>query len=131
MSRTNKNFLNHAWPVFRRCQWCLKPLEREEATADHIVPSSKGGSDSWYNLLVSCYDCNHNRMNRKVMSKQGAWLDDRIPKPHGPRWHGPHKSPKKPIVVGCWCECHVPVPQRIAITSSSQDEAVTVDAAPV
>lgn len=111
MSRTNKNFLDNVWSVFDKCQWCLIELTRIDATADHIVPRSKGGADSWYNLLVSCYECNHNRFNRRVISKQGVWIDERIPKPHGPRWHGPHRSKKKPTITGYWCECHNPTLQ--------------------
>ncbi len=88
------------------CQWCLMPLQRHKATADHIIPSSRGGSDYWNNLLISCYDCNHNRQNKSVISKRGVWLDNNIPKPHGPQWDGPFKNINIPKIAYYWCKCH-------------------------
>jgi 5-methylcytosine-specific restriction endonuclease McrA len=37
-------------------------------TVDHIVPSSKGGSDLTQNLLASCMECNTRRGNRSAFS---------------------------------------------------------------
>lgn len=42
------------------CLWCGRPA----TTVDHIVPSSKGGSDSPKNLLAACSECNSKRGNR-------------------------------------------------------------------
>ncbi|WP_166240947.1 HNH endonuclease [Paenibacillus turpanensis] len=44
------------------CLWCGNPA----TTVDHIVPSSKGGSDLPLNLLASCGDCNSRRGNRSA-----------------------------------------------------------------
>jgi 5-methylcytosine-specific restriction endonuclease McrA len=41
------------------CLWCGLPA----TTVDHIVPSSKGGSDLPHNLLASCNECNSKRGN--------------------------------------------------------------------
>lgn len=46
------------------CQWCGAPA----TTVDHIVPSSKGGSDLPVNLLASCGECNTRRGNRSAVS---------------------------------------------------------------
>lgn len=46
------------------CMWCGQPA----TTVDHIVPSSKGGSDLPSNLLASCSECNSKRGNRKAFS---------------------------------------------------------------
>ncbi|MDT9726613.1 HNH endonuclease [Xylanibacillus composti] len=44
------------------CMWCGEPA----TTVDHIVPSSKGGSDLPHNLLASCSECNSRRGNRSA-----------------------------------------------------------------
>ena len=46
------------------CLWC----GRHATTVDHIVPSSKGGSDLTQNLLASCSECNTRRGNRPAFS---------------------------------------------------------------
>ncbi|HJY63569.1 MAG TPA: HNH endonuclease [Ignavibacteria bacterium] len=45
-----------------KCQYCNKsdlPL-----TIDHIVPKSKGGDDSWENLVAACVRCNNKKGDR-------------------------------------------------------------------
>jgi len=42
-----------------RCQYCGRsdiPL-----TIDHIIPKSKGGDDSWENLITACIKCNNQK----------------------------------------------------------------------
>lgn len=46
------------------CLWCGRPA----TTVDHIIPSSKGGTDLPYNLLASCSDCNSRRGNQSAFS---------------------------------------------------------------
>ncbi|MEF2969092.1 HNH endonuclease [Paenibacillus sp. M1] len=47
-----------------QCLWCGCPA----TTVDHIVPSSKGGSDLPQNLLASCIECNSKRGNRSAFT---------------------------------------------------------------
>ncbi len=45
-----------------KCQYCRRgdvPL-----TIDHIVPKSKGGDDSWENLVAACVRCNNKKGDR-------------------------------------------------------------------
>lgn len=42
------------------CLWCGQPA----TTVDHLIPSSKGGSDLPRNLIASCGECNSRRGNR-------------------------------------------------------------------
>ncbi|MDT9545773.1 MAG: HNH endonuclease [Chlorobium sp.] len=45
-----------------QCQYCGKtdaPL-----TIDHIIPRSRGGEDSWENLITACRRCNSKKGNR-------------------------------------------------------------------
>jgi hypothetical protein len=51
--------------LFRRdrhvCAYCVKVFEFGELTRDHIVPESKGGKDTWMNLVTACRRCNHTK----------------------------------------------------------------------
>ena len=44
-----------------KCLYCETQLNSENASADHIVPVSKGGNNSKLNLIVVCKDCNNER----------------------------------------------------------------------
>ncbi len=50
-----------------KCRYCDKQLTRFTATLDHIQPVSKGGDNSFDNLVTSCLHCNSRRGNRPVM----------------------------------------------------------------
>lgn len=45
--------------IFKRdnfeCQYCGT---RKELTLDHVIPSSKGGTHTWNNLVTACKRCN-------------------------------------------------------------------------
>lgn len=40
------------------CHYCGKKLRREQATVDHVIPKSKGGSNNSSNFVLSCAPCN-------------------------------------------------------------------------
>ena len=46
------------------CQYCSKKLNRIDATVDHIIPRSKGGSTSWTNVVIACESCNRKKGNK-------------------------------------------------------------------
>lgn len=43
------------------CQYCGQRFSNAGLTLDHIVPKSRGGTDTWENLVASCYECNHRK----------------------------------------------------------------------
>ncbi len=43
------------------CHWCNKPLTRETATLEHIVPLKRGGLDHHNNMTLACQPCNEKR----------------------------------------------------------------------
>ncbi|MGP1384351.1 MAG: HNH endonuclease [Thainema sp.] len=43
------------------CWWCEIHLPLKKLTLDHLVPRSKGGSNSLENLRLSCLECNRSR----------------------------------------------------------------------
>ena len=45
------------------CIYCDIELDKENATADHIIPISDGGNNCQVNLVVCCKGCNNQRGN--------------------------------------------------------------------
>ena len=46
------------------CLYCAKHLSDAELTRDHVLPVSRGGADSWDNVVASCRRCNHLKGSR-------------------------------------------------------------------
>jgi 5-methylcytosine-specific restriction endonuclease McrA len=40
------------------CMYCGKQLESHELSVDHIMPKSRGGKETWENLVTACKTCN-------------------------------------------------------------------------
>lgn len=40
------------------CAYCSRQLGTEELSIDHILPKSRGGKETWDNLITSCKTCN-------------------------------------------------------------------------
>jgi len=53
------------------CQYCGS--HTHELTIDHIIPKSKGGIDSWDNLVSACKKCN-NKKGDKTPEEAGLKL---------------------------------------------------------
>jgi 5-methylcytosine-specific restriction endonuclease McrA len=41
-----------------QCQYCGKRPPLRELNIDHVIPRSRGGGDSWENLVTACRVCN-------------------------------------------------------------------------
>ncbi|MCB1735993.1 MAG: HNH endonuclease [Gammaproteobacteria bacterium] len=54
--------------LFRRdahlCLYCGLPFSRHELSRDHVTPSSRGGPDTWNNVVTACKRCNHRKGGR-------------------------------------------------------------------
>ncbi len=46
------------------CAYCAQRFRLEQLDMEHIVPSSKGGEDSWMNLVTACKACNNRKADR-------------------------------------------------------------------
>jgi 5-methylcytosine-specific restriction endonuclease McrA len=46
-----------------RCHWCAVDLDEYNATVDHLIPLSVGGTDARSNLVLACVPCNNARGN--------------------------------------------------------------------
>ncbi|AUM15023.1 restriction endonuclease [Ketobacter alkanivorans] len=54
--------------LFRRdrntCMYCGDQFNQERLTRDHIIPRSRGGSESWTNLVAACRRCNQRKSDK-------------------------------------------------------------------
>lgn len=46
------------------CQYCGNKVEKHKATIDHVIPVSRGGTNSYDNTVCACFDCNNEKNNR-------------------------------------------------------------------
>jgi 5-methylcytosine-specific restriction endonuclease McrA len=46
------------------CLYCGEEHVDHELTRDHVIPRSRGGRDSWDNVVSACRRCNHRKGNR-------------------------------------------------------------------
>ena len=63
--------------LFRRdryvCAYCGKKFPEHKLSRDHIIPTSKGGSDTWMNVVTSCMHDNQ-RKDDKTLEQAGMKL---------------------------------------------------------
>lgn len=64
------------------CQYCMEGFAPGELTIDHVVPRSRGGTNSWTNCVTSCKDCNYKKSDR-TPQESGMLLSK---KPKMPKW---------------------------------------------
>jgi len=64
------------------CQYCGHRLAKSELTIDHVIPQSKGGNDTWENLVLACVNCNVKKANRTPREARMPL----IRKPSKPSW---------------------------------------------
>ena len=49
-----------------QCLYCGKFFDSTQLTRDHIVPRSRGGRDTWENVVAACRRCNQHKGNRSL-----------------------------------------------------------------
>lgn len=57
---------------------CMYCGAKEQLTIDHVIPSSKGGDNTWENLTTACIDCNLRKGNKLL--RETTMVLRRIPK---------------------------------------------------
>jgi 5-methylcytosine-specific restriction endonuclease McrA len=65
-----------------QCQYCGKRPPLRDLNIDHVVPRSRGGDDSWENLVTACRSCNL-RKGWKTPEEANMRLASR---PFRPKW---------------------------------------------
>jgi 5-methylcytosine-specific restriction endonuclease McrA len=65
----------------QRCGYC----GGSATTIDHVLPRSRGGQDTWENLVACCLKCNNAKSDR-TPGEMGWKLRVRPRAPHGTTW---------------------------------------------
>jgi len=65
----------------QRCAYCAGSA----TTIDHVLPRSRGGGDTWENLVACCLACNNAKSDR-TPAEMGWTLKVRPKPPHGTAW---------------------------------------------
>lgn len=61
------------------CFWCGENISVSLGTFDHLVPRSKGGSNSCINLIIACQRCNQERASKNARETIG-WIKRKVKK---------------------------------------------------
>lgn len=64
-----------------RCAYCAASAN----TIDHVMPKSRGGTDTWDNLVACCFKCNNIKSDR-TPQEMGWRLRIQPKMPVGPSW---------------------------------------------
>jgi len=89
--KTFNGFIRHEIRFSRRniferdkntCQYCGKRAAKSDLTIEHVIPRSRGGIDSWENVVLACIDCNIKKSNRTPEEAHMPLLQ----KPVKPAW---------------------------------------------
>jgi len=76
----NRN--NIFWRDRGQCQYCGIIETPKELTLDHIIPKSRGGKNTWKNLVTCCKICNQEKRDRTPEEAEMKLLN----KPKAPRY---------------------------------------------
>ena len=72
---------NIIWRDHGKCQYCANNFALSELTLDHVVPRSRGGKNTWTNLVACCKKCNQAKRDR-TPEEAGMELLRKPLKPH-------------------------------------------------
>jgi len=74
------------------CQFCGESPNIKLLSLDHVLPRSKGGKTSWYNVITACKACNSHKGNDVSVKP--------MKKPHKPTyWELAAKRRNRPLVI--------------------------------
>ena len=55
-----------------KCVYCGSS---HNLTLDHVIPKSKGGKDTWKNMVTACKMCNHKKGDKMTHPETGETID--------------------------------------------------------
>lgn len=96
VNQNKKNVKYSRSNVFLRddhiCQFCGSAPGLQKLSIDHVLPRSKGGKTSWYNVITACKACNSSKGNDETIVP--------FKKPHKPTyWELANKRKHRPLVI--------------------------------
>jgi 5-methylcytosine-specific restriction endonuclease McrA len=61
---TNEEWKDRLLEYNHCCAYCYKPFPVEELTIDHMIPLSRGGTNTIDNIVPACKPCNSRKKNK-------------------------------------------------------------------
>lgn len=80
------------------CQYCGRRFSRFDLTIDHVIPRSRGGDDTWENLVLACTGCNLKKRDRTPDEAHMPL----VRKPVAPRWLPRFETPLPKEELHSW-----------------------------
>lgn len=81
-----------------RCQYCGKRYSSPRLSLDHVMPKSRGGEDTWENIVCACLDCNVNKGGRTPQEAGMPLLQEPVKPKRSPLLNRQLNQPK----YECW-----------------------------
>lgn len=86
MSRAGKRLSMLMYMERGRCHYCGRRVKVRDhrhrspnrATVEHIVPRSRGGTDTWTNITLACQACNEAKGNMMPAPSNQGSNDERM-----------------------------------------------------
>lgn len=66
-SKWRHHYLQRLYERHPFCTYCRRPMRRERATLDHVVPRCQNGAHTPQNLVLCCADCNQSKAGRSLV----------------------------------------------------------------
>ena len=60
------NRANIVWRDNNQCQYCGNYFPFDKLTMDHVLPKSRGGKNTWENLVAACMKCNQKKVHEHL-----------------------------------------------------------------
>ena len=67
------NRQNILWRDNKQCQYCANYFSVDKLTMDHVLPKSRGGKNTWENLVTAYKKCNQKK-GSKTIKESGMTL---------------------------------------------------------
>lgn len=80
------------------CQYCGKKFKPQDLNLDHVIPLSRGGRDTWQNVVCSCVPCNLHK-GSQILVEAGMIL---IRTPKKPHWRSFVKYSLDNVIEESW-----------------------------
>ncbi len=72
------NRQNIVWRDNNQCQYCANYFPSDKLTMDHVLPKSRGGKNTWENLVAACMKCNQKKGSKTT--KESGMIPLKNPK---------------------------------------------------
>lgn len=116
----NRKQIDELWSYFQsKCAYCGKSLHRDrrEGQADHLVPTSLGGTNYLANRVLSCGPCNGDHKRERNWRE---FLEEKV--------RDPEVLSRRQLRIERWTEAVAPVIEGAELELLERETARAIDA---